>query len=347
MANITFMIGNGFDISCGLHTSYADFYKWLFSLETADLRVERLKLKLKEDKTVDNNYWSDFELWLGQYTVEFNEVFLDEFLHPFDSVHELMIQFIRNERAKISNQLFSSDGINGLKNSVLNFYQELPPISRDAIQNMLNSSRENVVFQFITFNYTDCIDLCVKGLSKEPHYEQATIYGKRAYYIKPEVIHVHGRTDLFPVLGVCDKKYIKNKELLKNQEFSNLILKEKNVISVGQTWYRDVKQQIANSSIICLFGLSLGASDSFWWQEIVGWLKVNKNHHVIVFWHSGFVINTISSYRYSREIRKVQELLVCHSELKPQEKDELLSRVHIVFNSSTMLNIKSCSEQGE
>ena len=178
MANITFMIGNGFDISCGLHTSYADFYKWLFSLETADLRVERLKLKLKEDKTVDNNYWSDFELWLGQYTVEFNEVFLDEFLHPFDSVHELMIQFIRNERAKISNQLFSSDGINGLKNSVLNFYQELPPISRDAIQNMLNSSRENVVFQFITFNYTDCIDLCVKGLSKEPHYEQATIYGK-------------------------------------------------------------------------------------------------------------------------------------------------------------------------
>lgn len=336
--NITFLVGNGFDIACGLHTSYGDFYKWLFAHQTDNLRVERLKNSLDEDKSTNNNYWADFELWLGQYTKGFNEPFLDEYLEAYDSVHESMIQFISSEREKLSNQFLSQDSVKSLKESVLHFYQELDPLSKESIQSEINSRTEDVAFQFVTFNYTDCIDLCVSELSKEPLLVQSTGYGKKQFYVKPDTIHVHGSIGHFPVLGVCNEMFVKNKELLKNSEFVNLFIKEKNVQSIGETWYRDVKHQIESSDIVCIFGLSLGASDSMWWNEVVKWMRATNHHHLVVFWHSDSEMSANSSFQYNREKTRIQKLLTDYSELKPQERLEINSRIHIVFNSRKMLN---------
>ena len=33
---ITFLIGNGFDISCGIRSSYGDFYKWYCKQDKSD-----------------------------------------------------------------------------------------------------------------------------------------------------------------------------------------------------------------------------------------------------------------------------------------------------------------------
>lgn len=56
--NITFLIGNGFDINLGLKTRYTDFYPYYLSQNHDDII----------SKAIANDYdrWADLELALGQ-----------------------------------------------------------------------------------------------------------------------------------------------------------------------------------------------------------------------------------------------------------------------------------------
>ncbi|EMG27701.1 AbiH family protein [Listeria fleischmannii] len=59
--NITFLIGNGFDIEIGLKTKFSDFYK--------QLRDEKRKRNhIYKEITENPDKWSDFEVALGNYT---------------------------------------------------------------------------------------------------------------------------------------------------------------------------------------------------------------------------------------------------------------------------------------
>lgn len=337
--NITFLVGNGFDIACGLHTSYRDFYDWLFAHQSSDIRVERLKLSLKDDISENKNDWADFELWLGHYTGHFNDSLTVEFLDSYDSINNAMIEFVSEERNKYSNSFKSPELINELRNTLVNFTEELDPESKNQIDSILNARPDNAVAQFITFNYTNCIDLTVDELSKEPLLEQVTRNGTRRFLVKKDVIHVHGSLSQYPIIGVSEEKYVENREMLSNAEVSEALIKEKSVHSVGQFWYRDARNSLESSQIICIFGSSLGASDSLWWKAIVSWLKGSSSRHLIVFRHTDHVIGQRSIIQRNRELRKVHELLLRHSELKPQERDEIASRIHVVFNSKKMLQV--------
>ena len=337
--NIAFLVGNGFDISCGLHTSYKDFYRWLFDHQTNDLRVERLKLALKEDIASNSNNWSDFELWLGQYTKHFNVNIANEFAETYDAVHAVMIDFITEERKMHSDSFVQPDQITELRNALANLSAELDQMAGETIGNLLHSQPEKVYFQFVTFNYTDCIDLTVNELSKTPVLEEATRNGTRKFLVKKDVIHVHGKTTEYPIMGVSDESSVGEKDLLNSPEVAELLLKERSVQSIGRFWYRDTRQCIESSQIICIFGSSLGESDSRWWREIVNRLKISANHHAIVYWHTDHVSDTRSIAKRNREIRSIVDSLTRYSDLKPNEKRDISNRIHVVFNSKRMLNV--------
>jgi hypothetical protein len=42
---------------------------------------------------------------------------------------------------------------------------------------------------------------------------------------------------------------------------------------------------LKRSSIICIFGMSLGASDQIWWNKIVTWLSESSQRQLVVFCH--------------------------------------------------------------
>ena len=76
---ITFLLGNGFDIQCGLKTSYLDFYKYILKKKySIDLTKEIDKdpaLKIdniiyseiyKSKDKIEN--WADLEFQLGVFT---------------------------------------------------------------------------------------------------------------------------------------------------------------------------------------------------------------------------------------------------------------------------------------
>ena len=71
--NITYIIGNGFDINLGLRTGYKDFYEWYVdqpSENDPDV-VKNFKNEINSclNNTTERN-WSDLELALGKYSAQ-------------------------------------------------------------------------------------------------------------------------------------------------------------------------------------------------------------------------------------------------------------------------------------
>lgn len=80
-----------------------------------------------------------------------------------------------------------------------------------------------------------------------------------------EILHIHGTTTSNMVLGVNDKNQIANKELAENSLFRERLTKtEINNMSYGNTKIERACAVIDSSSVICIFGMSIGATDKMW-----------------------------------------------------------------------------------
>ena len=67
--NITYIIGNGFDVNLGLKTRYQDFYDYYQNQPSPSEEVKQLKAHI--DRNKEN--WADLELALGEYTSNFKD----------------------------------------------------------------------------------------------------------------------------------------------------------------------------------------------------------------------------------------------------------------------------------
>lgn len=61
--NITFLIGNGFDINIGLKTRYQNFYDYL--KDSGNMKKLTSELNEKSNVDFDKVMWSDLELGLS------------------------------------------------------------------------------------------------------------------------------------------------------------------------------------------------------------------------------------------------------------------------------------------
>lgn len=96
--NITFLIGNGFDLACGLKTRYVDVYKKYCETESPNENIRNFKKSILQDKDIN---WTDFEMALPKWGEKLNNfsnfqecildftVFLDDYLKE----QELLIDF--------------------------------------------------------------------------------------------------------------------------------------------------------------------------------------------------------------------------------------------------------------
>lgn len=334
--NITFLVGNGFDISAGIDTSYGAFYKWYCSQPSREPFIEKFKREIMDDIEHGGKTWADFEMGLGKYTAKFTPDNADNFLECCEDAHEGIISFLEQTTRR-----FDLDNISekekSLSDGILNFYQELQPLEKEQIRNMISAdSSNNMVFNIISFNYTDVLDKCIKAISASPLKEWTNGTSKR-YAKIARVLHIHGTADEYPILGVSNETQIANQELLSVPYFCSTMIKSQSVASVGETWYTSAEKLIDDSRIICIFGMSLGASDTRWWDKINLWLKGNSNRHLVIFWHTDKIVSRRSVYRYNQELDKVKSLMISHSIFPESAVDTVKERIHVVFNTKSVL----------
>ncbi len=277
---ITFLIGNGFDVGVGMQSRFKDF----FPIYEAKSRTKDDRIKmLSEEISGDYETWADFESALGKYTSKFTKDTKQDFL---DQLKDFEGEFI--DYLKLQEEMLSFDSEKEISEHMINalrgYYDggKLAPESRATIASIYtNHASEDHIYNFINFNYTTILERCLKTISQDIVVKRKHS-GERTDKIG-RVVHVHGKSDLHPIIGVNDVGQIENKELAGDSRFTRFIVKPSLNQYLRHGNDSAATEVLNQSTIICVYGMSIGATDKKWWHNILSWLNNSGERQLIIF----------------------------------------------------------------
>ncbi|MBR4111572.1 MAG: hypothetical protein IKK53_00910 [Ruminiclostridium sp.] len=302
--NITFLIGNGFDVNLGLKTLYADFYDtYIDSNESRD-NDDPIKMfcdKLKDDRSVYEEYeknkyifskkpdfieeWKDFEMFFAKHA-KGNKDDISKIIADFNNKF--------TEYLKVQDGLcdYSDKSIiESFKEFVIIPYNHLERKHRHEIHTFYDSKRaEDHTYQFINFNYTNTVSELVRKF-KNVYSPSELVAGRKFSNIFPSVLDIHGNINgEYIIVGIDSLEQFSDDNLKNNLKAARHCVKK--VIN-EEFGYGDRETQFAkiikNSDIIYTYGLAFGATDASRWEIVRNWLKVGAHHKLVIFkYKSGF-----------------------------------------------------------
>ena len=322
--NITFFIGNGFDLNLGLKTGYKSFYKYYTKACPEDM--------LSKAISADYELWADLELGLGEYLAEIEDSQLDDFLDSKELLEGHLSLYLQNQmnRVQIKNK---EEFVNEFIENVGGFYNEFPLSEQRAYKKFLSETGESLVYQFVSFNYTDTLDRLIKSFlsAKKPvasHKCRNTGFGD----IVVDPIHIHGDVNSI-ILGLNDETQIKNESFQSNGDLMNYIIKERVNNALGELRIETVKRTMENSKYICVFGMSIGDTDNMWWVAIIEWLLKDPSRKLVLYVRDGSTIQSVSSQKSIRLMtQKRKHLLNKKQSLDDAQLENIRNRIIIVKN---------------
>lgn len=343
--NITFLVGNGFDINLGLKTSYKDFCYWYIKQKSSDEDedIEIIRECIKKD-IKDNNCenWSDLEAALGEITNDFGDE--DTFLKCYDDIKEKMVEYLEEEEKKFNIEKIEKKEFSNLRNGFINFYSELNQNNKDKLGYITGEKgNEDIYINFISFNFTKCLDKIISKLSQVNN-QKIYRWNSNGYYkdmlLKDNVLHVHNILEDMPILAVNDESQIYNKNFLDNDLFKAEMIKKYANETVGEQIFSKTEEIINKSRIICIYGMSLGKTDARWWQYIFNWLKSNSVRKLIIYQYSDKPLSRLKiREKISRE-RDIIDKFLQYSDISEEDKEILIDRIFVIINTQNVLNIK-------
>ena len=116
------------------------------------------------------------------------------------------------------------------------------------------------------------------------------------------------------------------------------MIKPENIPSNGYFWHQNAISQIQDSGIICIFGMSLGKTDLYWWQLIIKKLIEDSDCRLIIFSYAHNPLNKISSRKMKEATTKIKSEFISDMDLSEDDTKNVLERIHVVFNSKKVLN---------
>lgn len=280
--NITFLIGNGFDINLGLKTKYSDFYPY-FERKASESNI--IKKWLRDDELL----WSDLEEQLGEALENVKEGEQEKFYEDKAELDGLLLEYLEQEQGRFSAKGREQEIADEMARSLANFYAGLPEEGKNAVASTCEFyNSEQFKYNFISFNYTDVLDQIIE-LSSELKTPIAThkVYGGMKNDALGVALHLHGTLKEDMILGVNDVEQIHSDLLRGDEDFLDTFIKRRMNENIGQRKTERVRGLITGSRIICIFGMSMGNTDKMWWEEIVRWLN-SSFYNILIIFYKGF-----------------------------------------------------------
>jgi len=332
--NITFLIGNGFDLNLGLKTSFSDFLKVYKEPQTGDSDVIK---KFKSDFLKDEDLWSDVEMAFGKITDDFysEKMTGKDFTDCHIDFCESLGKYLEKQESKLKIEEVKLH-LN-FSTAIMNPTIGLSKLAAATIEARMAPYGTVNIFNFVSFNYTRTIDKFVTRI-------QNTAMLNGPMHVRNEggmLIHVHGYTDAEMMLGVSNESQISNQMLFENQYYKSQLIKpiwnNLNENGVDEATYELLKR----SDLIYIYGMSLGETDSLWWERISSLLFHNPDLIVIIYVHKSFSQHLVERDKIMFRESKKDEFLR-FLELNDDTKEQIKKRVYITFD-----NIFSCLQDLE
>lgn len=273
--NITFLIGNGFDLNLGLKTRYTDFYKYYMEHNPNDLI----------SKSILDNYelWADLEMGLGAFLEKIDETQIEEFLDSKRNLEKLLSEYLtlQNQRVSLADESTIAEEF---KKKTTGFFNDFNASDKEEYRKSIANIHEVINYSFVTFNYTDILDRIILAAQQKckpfcNHSAGGTGYNDAV----KSAHHVHGKLTEDLILGLDNKDQILNEKLKNNPRLTNYIIKSTVNKALGERKTEIAKEIIDKSRYICLFGLSIGDTDALWWSYIIQWLSKSFENRLVLF----------------------------------------------------------------
>ena len=333
--NITFLIGNGFDLHVGLKTSYKDFYSYFLEHASKDNIIANWI------GSEDYELWSDLEIGLGKHIAKLNIEDTSRFYNDRVELEDLLAEYLELEQIKFS-QLMGKKGVevtDEFKKSILRYDNGLSLADSQKVTKVKELCRnEQYIYNFVTFNYTNIMDLLIAQAVKTNPIDRHLSTGKNPITDHiGKLVHVHGETNSGMILGVNDKSQINNPEFQNDPVFTKVFVKKEMNTSIGDQKIIQASNLLQSSMIIAVYGMAFGETDTYWWEKIYQWLLENNSRLLLIYYYSPN--NELRRNNPQRRIlatQKAQNLFLSRIKKISQNKDinSLRDRILISFNNN-------------
>ena len=323
---IAYLIGNGFDLNLGLKTRYDDFYNYYIDNHTTSIKsVLKFKGEIETYiKSKSNNLninWSDLEIALGKYTIELSS--LEELEFIYQDLNTNLRNYIKQQELSLNIQ-----NNNKLKRDLIFPTNYLREIDKTSVQTYNSRfKKEDFDINIITFNYTNSIEKII-GNKKPNHLKIGYNHRGKPCWLN-SILHIHGNIDDNLLFGVNDVSQLENDYFINNRYALDLLIKPISNKVIGSRIDEECIKIIEMSNLVCLFGLSLGDSDKFWWN-LIGEQLLRTDFRLIYFVKD----EDLSIKQFiGKKIDYYKNFLLAKTTLSNKEKEEAKEKIYIAYNT--------------
>ena len=320
MINVTYLIGNGFDLACGLRTRYTDIYEKYCILDSKNGNIQRFKAIIAMD-----NYknWTDFEMALPAFGKKIND--FDKFSECIQDFTLFMEDCLKEEEDRIDIQTNKQKLSEKIKNDIYHLNQYCLRKSDNVLKGIIDDDTQSTIYNFITFNYTNTLEKCLSLIANPIRKNEYYTYK----YNKP--IHIHATLYHGILLGLDNEELYKDIPCPDIRRLKNLIDKVHN-----NARYSNITDQalkiLRESDIIVIFGWSMGESDSFWVNNLKTIISNNKNLQLVYIPFYSEPVNQRMRYQRLDREDEQKEFIMEKFEISQDQNN----RVHIVTDTDYM-----------
>lgn len=279
--NITYIVGNGLDIQYGLATRYKDFYNYQKNIyekkKDSEGYSNYIYDALFNDEVNDYENWSDFEFSIGKLTKENQEIVFSEdskekFIEDFADVIDDLRAYLKS----VENSLDDIDVMIDFKKTIEKIIEDLPELHRTVVRQQLKKySPDHIYIEILTLNYTSILDKLYENSTKSFN----SPFSHNYYCYMKTPVHAHGTLNDSAIMGVSDLHQISTEF---SEEYQEFLIKSKSLSSNRQNMDIRNTEIIQNSHLIILYGVSLGLTDRYLWNQIAN-KSITDNIPIVIY----------------------------------------------------------------
>lgn len=324
--NITFLLGNGFDIGLKMPTRYEDFYEEYCKISADDNdNIKKFKKMLQErnkdevKKIID---WADFEKAFGEHSKDPEITSKREYLERFEHFVETFNAYLENVEACVDYS--DTDAIAKTMDTAVKTFHHIRTADKNSINSFINQFGSDRAYNFVTFNYTRTADNCVDAFRQIIKTDRTRRIGS--------ITHIHGFIDQNMIVGVNDENQILNDKFSSDPEVVRELVKPQQNANSRTAYEEAMISAINGSHIICTYGMSIGETDKKWWNKISSWLLGDSRRILVILVHER-KYNPRFPHQQDRLIRPILEKFLSFSSLSDADKKKIENRIFVGVNN--------------
>lgn len=340
--NITFLIGNGFDLNIGLRTTYNAFLKSYIDVsETDDDLLSYFKTSILKDA----KKWSNAEMAFGAATKQFKAdgYTAEDFCVCHENFCVKLAEYLLKEEQRLDYSTLNTVICKAFANSILHYKKGFRTAESEVIINAEKSFGGGYTFNFISFNYTSVLDSCLTAVrSKVGSLGRRTASNGTLDNQIGKVLHVHGTVHKDMVLGVNDISQIMEPTLFDgfDEEYINEMIKQKTNEINEENSDQKAFELLRSSDLIYIYGMSIGETDKLWWERICTLMEKKSNLHLIIHKYDA-PQDSLIRRTYRLFVSAIKKSFIDFSNIDEAKKKDIEARIHIdrtnIFASLNML----------